>query len=134
MANSGLNLKNYITEEVDFPDNALILDEGCKFNAVYLVLEGQVKVRKKTDNGAMTLETLKTGAIVGELCLLLQDARLSAASVVADGAVRLAALDTEKILDDYHSMGNKPRELLDGIMTSLLKANAFLSTVFAPAD
>jgi CRP-like cAMP-binding protein len=134
MANGGQRFKDYITEEVGFPDKALIIEEGCKFHSVYVILEGQVKVVKKTQKASIVLETLKEGATIGEMCLLLQDTGASKASVLADGAVRLGALDTDKILAEYQGLAEDSRELLNGIMTSLYQANQFLANVSAPAD
>jgi CRP-like cAMP-binding protein len=134
MTNGIQNLKNYVIEEKGYADKALIIEEGCKFHSVYVVLEGQVKVRKKTPKGSLVLETLKEGAIVGEICLLLEDSGSTTAGVAADGEVRMGVLDTERILADYRSLDQNARELLNSTMNSLVQANEFLATLSLPAD
>ena len=49
----------YIAEEENYPDGAVLIQEGTKNDCVYIILEGNVKIKKKIPRGQVTLATLK---------------------------------------------------------------------------
>ena len=55
----------YIVSEEEHDDQAVIIEEGGYSNWAYIVLEGQVKVKKNTDKGLATIHTVKEGGIFG---------------------------------------------------------------------
>jgi CRP-like cAMP-binding protein len=106
----------YVANEENYPDKAVIISEGAKGDWVYVVLEGQVKVKKTTPKGMVTIDTLKEGAIFGEMVLLEKADQIRTASVIAEGQVRVGVLDTERLVKDYESISPQ----LQGLMRSLI--------------
>jgi len=107
----------YVANEEEYPDKTVVIEEGKKGDWVYLVLEGKLRVRKKTAKGYVTVYTLKEGDILGEMLLLEPGKGVRTASVVADGPVKLGVLDTSRLLRDYDTIS--PR--LKGLIRSLVQ-------------
>jgi len=107
----------YVAEEEEYPDKTVVIEEGKKGDWVYLVLKGQLRVKKKTAKGTVTVYILKEGDIVGEMLLLEPGRGVRTASVVADGPVKLGVLDTGHLVRDYDTVS--PR--LKGLIRSLIQ-------------
>lgn len=107
----------YVANEESYPDKTVVIEEGSKGDWVYLVLEGQLRVRKKTDKGSVAVYTLKEGDILGEMLLLLPGKGVRTASVIADGPVRLGVLDNSQLVRDYDSISPQ----LKGLIRSLIQ-------------
>jgi CRP-like cAMP-binding protein len=107
---------NYICTEARYPANAVIVEEGAKGDWVYVVLEGQVKVKKKTPKGFVVIDTLSEGDIFGEVAFLEgEGAGRSATVLAAEGSVRIGILDKEQLIKEYSLMS----PTLKAIMRSL---------------
>ena len=107
----------YLADEEVYKDNEYILKEGSSGEWVYVVLEGQVTVKKMTPKGLVTLDNLKEGDIFGEMILWQTGAGTRTASVIADGRVKVGVLNIEQLRQDYESIS--PR--LKSVMNSLMK-------------
>ncbi len=105
-------LLNYITNEESYPDKAVIIAEGSHNDGVYLIIEGRIKVKKKTPKGMLTLTTLEEGAVFGELIFLQMTKHPRTAAVVADGPVRVGLLNRELLDKEYHSVSPLLKELI----------------------
>jgi len=103
---------NYIVSEEHFPDKAVIIKEGGHSSWVYMILEGKVKVKKKTRKGMLKLMTLKEGDTVGEMVLLHKDKGGRPASFVADGPVLLGLLDSVRLAQDLNSLSPELRKFI----------------------
>ena len=57
----------YIRDEETYSDGTVIFDEGGFSDWVYVIMEGQVKVSKRTPKGLVTVATLGEGDFIGEL-------------------------------------------------------------------
>lgn len=120
----------YIASEQAFPDKATIVEEGSKGNWMYVVLEGSVKVQKKTSKGVVTLDTVKEGEIFGELAFLGgSDQTRSASVVVANGEVRVGVLDTERVVKDYEMISPRLNSLIRTLTVRLREANERVTTL-----
>lgn len=74
----------------EFNDGDVIFMEGDDSREMYVVVEGEVTVTKKSKNGDVTLAILKKGDFVGEMSLLESLPR--SASARARGKTRLLAI------------------------------------------
>lgn len=106
----------YMVDEQDYPDKKVILEEGSVGDWVYVVLEGQVKIKKKTPKGMVTLSTLGEGAVFGEMPLFLKRNKIRTATVQAHGPVKVGILDTARLDREF--------ELLSPQLKSLIKTLA----------
>ncbi len=107
----------YVANEETYPDKTVVIEEGSKGDWVYLVLEGQLRVKKSTAKGKVNVYTLKEGDILGEMLLLEPGKGVRTASVIADGPVRLGVLDTAQLVKDYDTISPQ----LKGLIRSLIQ-------------
>lgn len=112
----------YIAKEEHYQDNDSIIKEGTSGDWVYLVLEGQVKVKKMTSKGLITIDALKEGDIFGEMILWHFKQGARTASVVADGPVKVGVLDTEALLKDYERLSPRLKNLMKSLIMRLEEA------------
>ncbi len=113
---------SYVVNEEAYQDQDEIIAEGAKGNWAYLILEGKVKVKKKTAKGIVTIDTLKEGAIFGEMGLFAKGEAMRTASVVADGPVRVGLLDTHRIIKEYEALSPQMRALMRSVIKRLREA------------
>ncbi|MDY6881451.1 MAG: cyclic nucleotide-binding domain-containing protein [Desulfatiglans sp.] len=110
----------YIAKEETYQDGDIILEEGSSGDWVFVILRGQVKVKKRTPKGMITLDTLKEGEIFGELVLLQTGRKARTASVVADGPLQVGILDNEQLFKDYDAIPQQLRSLLRSLAKRLV--------------
>jgi CRP-like cAMP-binding protein len=113
------SIYSYIAKEENYQDNDYIIKEGTPGNWVYLILEGQVKVKKITSKGLITIDQLKEGDIFGEMALWRAEQGTRTASVMADGPVKVGVLDTEFLLKDYEKLSPKLKDLMKSLIKRL---------------
>jgi len=109
----------YLSHEEDYADKAMIIQQGTKGDWAFVIIEGEVKVKKKTPKGWLTVDTLGKGDIFGEMALITKGECLRTASVFANGPVKVGVLDTDKITRDYESLSPQMKTLLRALVTRL---------------
>lgn len=93
-------------QRVNIPDRWSVMFEKTSADMAYILLDGQVEVRK---DGA-TVATLEPGAIFGEMALM--DHTLRNASIVAATPISALRLDHDslsKVIDDHPEWGESLR-------------------------
>ena len=101
-----------ILAEEEFQDGDVILREGISTDWIYIILEGQVRIQKKTPKGSVAITTVGEGQIVGEMAFLERGRVPRAASAVASGYVRLGVLDRDRLTKEYDSFSPLLRRLI----------------------
>jgi CRP-like cAMP-binding protein len=125
---------SYIVKEETFPDAAVIIKEGIKNDCVYVVLEGNVKIKKRTSRGQVTLARLEEGAILGEMAFLdTAEGIRSVSAVAAGGPVRVGLLDKHRLIHDYEAVSPRIKYLIKSLVKRLQTANQTLCDVVADA-
>jgi CRP/FNR family transcriptional regulator len=112
------------TAEVEVPVNTVIVKEGERGDSFYVVIAGQVTVRRKAGRSTKVVAELGTGGWFGELALL--DPAPRNATVVATEQSTLAAIDVRAfraLLRDVPAMSEK---LLAGLARRLRGADLTL--------
>jgi CRP-like cAMP-binding protein len=112
-------IHGYIAGEEHHQDKDIIIREGSKGYWIYMILEGKVKVKKKTPRGLATIHTLSEGDIIGEMILWPAGEGERIASAVADGPAVLGLLDTDRIIREYESLSPRLKSLLRGLIMKL---------------
>lgn len=102
----------YMVEEQEYPDKKILLEENSVGDWVYVVLEGEVKIKKRSKRGNVTLATLGKGAIFGEMPLFLKRDKKRTATVQAHGKVRVGLLDTARLDREIESLSPQLRGLI----------------------
>jgi CRP-like cAMP-binding protein len=124
----------YVTEEETYPETTVIIHEGVKNDWVYVILEGNVKIRKKTSRGQVTLATLKEGDILGEMAFLaLGEGVRSVSAVASDGPVRVGLLDTHRLVHDYEAVSPRIKYIIRALIKRLQAANDKLCEIVVQA-
>ncbi len=115
-------LYEYLENEESYGDNEYIIKEGNTGDWMYMIIEGQVKVKKMTSNGAVTIDTLKKGDIFGDMVLWQALKAARSASVIADGPVRVGVLNKERLQQDYESISPRLKSLMKSLIIKLTEA------------
>jgi CRP-like cAMP-binding protein len=110
---------SYVVNEERFPDKAFIIKEGGRGDWIYVILEGRVKLLKKTSKGMMTIDTLTEGDFVGEMSLLKRDSEPRIVSAVADGPVMVGSLDTTLLKQDWDAQPPRLKKLISSLIQNL---------------
>jgi CRP-like cAMP-binding protein len=114
----------YVANEETYSDRETIIQEESKNNWVYVILEGRVKIQKKTSRGLVTLGTLKKGAVLGEMAFLTAGKGVRSVSAVATGGdVRLGLLDSQRLLRDYEAVSPRLKDFMNLLIKRLRAAN-----------
>jgi CRP/FNR family cyclic AMP-dependent transcriptional regulator len=109
----------YIVKEEVVQPNFTIIKEGAKGDWFFVVLEGKVKVMKRTPKRLITIDTLEEGAIVGEIPFLLKTHQLRTASVISEGVVKLGILDKERLEKEYELLSPQLKSLIKTLVLRL---------------
>ena len=73
----------------------IIFKEGEKGDVMYVIQSGKVKISKNSSSGNITMATLQSGEIFGEMALF--DKLPRSASAVAEGDTRVLSIDKKKL-------------------------------------
>jgi len=73
----------YIMEVKTYSGGEVIIEEGSFGSWIYVILEGSVKVKKRTAKGMVTIDSLKEGEVFGEMVFLEGGTGARSASVIA---------------------------------------------------
>ncbi len=109
----------YISQEEEYDKGTVIIREGRKGTWAYLVLDGTVKVKKKTSKGIVTIDKLSQGDIFGEMILWQTGEGTRTASVIAETDVKVGVLDTELFLKEYESISPRLKSLIGSLIQRL---------------
>jgi len=125
----------YLSDEETYESGEIIIEEGTKGNWVYIILEGQAKVTKRTHAGIVTIDNLKKGTIFGEMALFgnVQVER-SASVIAADGAIRVGVLDFQQLLRDYESLSPALRSLITALIRRLKESTEKVAAFVVAAN
>jgi CRP-like cAMP-binding protein len=109
----------YVAKEEDYKDNDTIVKEGTSGDWIYVILEGQVKVKRMTAKGHLTVDTLKEGDIFGEMVLWQSGQGARTASIIAAGPVKVGVLDKEFLLKEYEKLSPRLKDLMRSLIKRL---------------
>ena len=125
----------YLSNEETYESGETIIEEGTQGDWVYIILEGQVKVTKRTEAGIVTIDTLKKDAIFGEMALFGKAQAERSASVTATGgAVKVGVLDFQQLLKDYESILPALKSLITSLIRRLKETNDKVASLVVAAN
>ena len=114
-----ITLLGFIVEEADYPRGAVIIHEGERASALYLLAAGQVSICLSLKNGSrrQRLSTISPGLVFGELALL--DGGTRSADAIVEEPARCYVLPMAKLQElgkrhpeiERKLIGNIAREL-----------------------
>ena len=112
-------IMDYLVSEESFPDKAYVFKEGGSGDWIYVILEGQVKIKKQTSKGMLTIDTMSEGDIIGEAALFKEGTVKRNASAIADGPVLVGTLDTDQLMRDWEKQSPRIKKLILSLMMNL---------------
>ena len=125
----------YLADQETYKPGDVIIEEGSKGDWVYIVLEGQVKVTKRTSVGLLTIDVLKKGAIFGEMALFGKALQARSASVIAaDGNARVGVLDSRQLMEEYESLSLELRSVIKALISGLKESNGKAAALVVAAN
>lgn len=125
---------SYITKEETYQEGEVILQEETTDRHTYVILDGNVKLRKRTSQGHVALGTLKKGAFLGEMHFLAPDDQGRSVSAVAvNGHARLGILDVDRLAGDYASVSPRLKELIQSLVRKIRTANDTICNIVITA-
>jgi CRP-like cAMP-binding protein len=101
----------YVLSEENYSEGAVIIEEGSHGDSIYVVLEGHVKILKKTPKGTVVIDTLEEGDVFGEMVFLMKE-KTRTASVVANGPVLVGILHFERLAREWESVSPHLRRVI----------------------
>ena len=78
-----------------YSNGEIIFQEGEKGDVMYVIQSGKVKISKNSSSGDITMVTLQSGDIFGEMALF--DKLPRSASATAEGDTRILSIDKKKL-------------------------------------
>ncbi len=78
-----------------YSNGEIIFREGEKGEVMYVIQSGRVKISKNSSSGDITMATLQSGEIFGEMALF--DKLPRSASATAEGDTRILSIDKKKL-------------------------------------
>lgn len=95
-----------------YANGEIIFEEGDKGDVMYVIQSGKVKISKNSSSGDITMATLQSGDIFGEMALF--DSLPRSASARAEGDARILSIDKKKL---FSTIGKDPTVVLKVIKT-----------------
>lgn len=111
----------HVINEERFRDGERIATQGCYGNWVWVILEGNVKITKETDDGPLVVAQLGQGCFIGMVTSFLFTESVRSANVTAVGDVHLGMLDTERLSGEYAALSADFRKVLYSLSGRLRK-------------
>jgi CRP-like cAMP-binding protein len=110
----------YVVEVRIHSRGDVIIEEGSFGSWIYVILEGSVKVKKRTAKRMVTIDTLKEGEVFGEMVFLEGGTKGRSASVIAaESAVKVGLLDAQRLVSDYEAVAPEVKSLIQSLMSKL---------------
>jgi CRP-like cAMP-binding protein len=94
-----------------YSNGDIIFEEGDKGDVMYVVQSGKVKISKNSSSGNITMATLQSGDIFGEMALF--DSLPRSASAIAEDDARILSIDKKKL---FSTIGKDPTVVLKVII------------------
>ncbi len=114
----------------NFPPNATVFSEGDEGREMFVIVDGEVEIRKSTTSGsAKTLIELKKGDIFGEMSLIEQKPR--SATAVTSRATQLLCI-TDGLFDSVLSKNpDFSRKIIRMLSERLRRANMIIKNIIS---
>lgn len=133
---SGLVIKGplvdymYIVDEEEFADGKEIVVEKKHGNWIWVIVEGQVDIFKKTPRGPLKLMTITDGSFIGSITSFSMDGNIRNASAIAKGNVQLGVLDTQRLSAEFSSMSPELRNFIISLDKRLKQVTESLVDIY----
>ena len=101
-----------IVEHETFSEGSTVVREGGHGDWMWVILEGVVRISKKTPKGDITMARLGEGCFLGNLAALTIHGRGRSAKGTIEGKAKLGVLDFQSLSDEFGFLSNELKGLL----------------------
>jgi len=108
-------LSDFVAEKIFVPQGDTIFSEGSEAGAVFIILKGKVRIKKKTPRGLVNLALLEAGEMLGETSFFDKTAGRRSTSAVAEAEVILGVLDKGLLQIELSKIASIQRDILAGL-------------------
>lgn len=123
-----------IVEHEDFADGRLVVREGGHGEWMWVVLEGVVRISKKTPKGDITMARLGEGCFLGNLAAFTMRGKGRNATGTIEGKAKLGVLDFQSLSDEFGFLSNELKELLLSLDGRLRKITNRVVDIYLKKD
>ena len=102
----------YVADEESHEDGETIIAEGQHGNWFYVILDGVVRISKKTERGTVEILRIGKGAFLGSMASFGFGGNVRGANAVAEGRVVLGVLDAPKLGVDFARLSSTFQQIL----------------------
>jgi hypothetical protein len=113
----------YLVGEEELRDGESVVSEGNFGNWIWVILEGQVEIRRNTANVPIILSRLGEGSFIGTFSSFLFADGIRKATATAVGDVFLGLLDIERLAAEYRFLSRDLKGLLISLTGRLEKVS-----------
>ena len=128
---SGEHKPCFGSREVLLPAGETLIHEGDLGDTAYCIVEGEVRVWKRSESGEVELARLGKGSIFGEMSIV--DEKPRSASITAVAETRLKELKRAQFLDSFQHDPEFATSLLRVLFERLRETGAKLTQLQQPA-
>ena len=105
-------LNNYIKVRRSFGSGEDVFQENEESGEVFIILEGQIRIKKAASSGRVAVAGLKKGDILGEARLFDPSSDRRSVSAVAEGEVVVGLLDHYRLTTDLYALDPRLRSMM----------------------
>lgn len=102
-----------------YSDDEVIFREGEKGERMYVIQSGKVKITKEMPSGEITIATLESGEVFGEMALFSRQPRCATARALGD--TRILSVDKKKLFSTISSDPTLVFKILESMSVRLRK-------------
>tara|TARA_B100001964_G_scaffold84338_1_gene95168 strand:+ start:15464 stop:16669 length:1206 start_codon:yes stop_codon:yes gene_type:complete len=123
-----------IVEHENFTDGRAVVREGGHGDWMWVVLEGVVRISKKTPKGDITMARLGEGCFIGNLAAFTIHRRGRNATGIIEGKAKLGVLDFQSLSDEFGFLSNELKGLLLSLDGRLRKISDRVVDIYSKKD
>jgi|TARA_B100000315_G_scaffold88389_1_gene81198 hypothetical protein len=123
-----------IVEQENFSEGRTVVREGGHGDWMWVILEGVVRISKKTPKGDITMARLGEGCFLGNLSAFTIHGRGRNATGTIEGKVKLGVLDFQTLSDEFGFLSKELKDLLLSLDGRLRKISERVVDIYLKKD
>ena len=105
-------INNYVKVRRSFGSGENIFQENEQSGEVFIILEGQIRIKKTASSGRVAVARLKKGDILGEARLFDPASERRSVTAEAEGEVVVGLLDHHRLTTDLYALDPRLRSMM----------------------
>ena len=127
-------INNYVKVRRSFSSGEIVFQENEEFGEVFVILEGQIRIKKAASKGWVAVARLKKGDVLGEARLFDPSSDRRSVSAVAEGEVVVGLLDHYRLTTDLYALDPRLRSMMRILARRLRSVTAEAASLAREAE